>query len=151
MAHRIHISDTSSISVDTLVLADKSGTGPCTVQPPSGTSIQMLGLRQGYSNITSNRTIGLHESNYVWTNSGASSLTMTLPSGALEGFSVWLVRTGGAITVNPTSVGRIWNTSNGTFRSVGTTVEMASSGCKLKLICDGSDGWYPTLEEGTIS
>lgn len=150
MANKLHISDTSSISVTTLVLSDEAGTGPCTIQPPSGVSIQMLGLRQGYSNKTTNYTIQLEESNYVWTNTGGSALTFTLPSGAQEGFNAWFVRTGGEVSVYPDTVGQIWHSSSGVFRDAGTSVVLGS-GSKIRLICDGSNGWYPTLEEGTIT
>jgi hypothetical protein len=151
MANIVHLSNAATLAVTNLVMSDKAGTGPCVVQPPSGTSIAMLGLRQGYNNQTGDYTLLPHQSNYVWTNTGASALTYTLPSGSPNGYTAWFCRTGGVLSVSPSTVGRIWHSSSGLFRSTGTSVSLASMGSKIRLVCDGNNGWYPTLEEGTIN
>lgn len=151
MANRLHISDSSSISVDNLVLTDMAGTGNCVVSAPSGQSYQMLGSRMGYQNVTVSTAIDINESNTVWTNTGASAITFTLPSGAPNGVTQTFVRTGAAVTISPSAAGKIWHTASGIFRALGTTVVLASSGAKLAVVADGGSGWYPMLEEGTIT
>jgi hypothetical protein len=148
----IQIADTSSINVSTLVLSDKAGTGDCVLVPPSGASYQLKGTRVGFENATDNYTIPQHKSGYVWTNTSVTgSITLTLPSGARIGTSAMFLRTGAQVTVAPPANGQIWHSESGYFRPAGQSVALTASGTRLALICDGSNGWYPTLEQGTIT
>ncbi len=151
MPNVINISDQSAINVNTLVLTDKTGRGNCSLVSPSGASFQFKGVRLGFENINGNFTLGQEKSGFTWTNTGAPDVTVTLPSGAALGTTALFTRTGGTISSNPTSVGRIWHSTQGNFRPIGSGIILATSGCKIGLVCDGSSRWYPTIEEGTIN
>lgn len=151
MPNIIYTGDSASINVSTLVLADKMGSGNCILTSPSGTSYIMKGVRLGFENITGNMTIEQHRSGYTWTNLGAGNITVTLSSGLATGTTALFIRTGGAMNINPSPSGRIWNMAGGFFYSQGSGLLMASSGSKLGLICDGNNRWYPTMEYGTIN
>jgi hypothetical protein len=148
----IQIAENSSINVTTLVMTNKDGTGDCVMVPPSGSAFQLKGMRVGMENLTANYTIPQHKSGYVWTNvSATGTITATLPSGARIGTVATFLRTGPAIAVSVVPNARIWLSASGYFRPNGQAVTLASSGAKLSLMCDGNNGWYPQLEEGTIS
>lgn len=148
----IQISDSSSINVSTMVLSNKAGTGDMVMTPPSGCSYQIKGARFGLENLTANYTIPQHKSGYVWTNvSATGTITASLPSGASIGTTALFIRTGPSIVISTFPGNRIWLSASGFFKPSGQAATLASSGAKMGLICDGSNGWYPTIEEGTIS
>lgn len=149
----IHRSDAAAINVSTLILTDKSGDGNCTIQTvASGVSNQFLGIRYGFENITGVYTIPQHKSGYTWTNTNVASgvAAAILPTGALVGTSALFIRTGGMMRITPPVGGAIWATESGYFRPDRQSIYLQSSGAKIGLVCNGSDDWYPYLEEGTI-
>lgn len=151
MPNIIHMADQAEINVSNLIITDKTGASGCVIVSPNGTSYQLNGVRVGFENQTVSYIIPQNKSGYVWTNTGAGAITAQLPSGASIGTTALLIRTGGAVSITPTSTGRIWLSASGYFRPAGTTITLASSGAKIGLISDGNQGWYPTIEEGSIT
>lgn len=150
MPNIIHIGDEGALNVNTIVIADKTGRGNSTLVSPSGAAFQIKGLRLGYENISGVYNMPLHKSGFTWTNTGADA-TLRLPVNVPIGTSASVVRTGSTFVINPTASGKIWNSTGGFFRSLGSGIFLASSGAKISLLSDGSNGWIPSLEEGTIS
>lgn len=150
MPNIIHIGDEGALNVNTIIIADKTGRGNATIISPSGAAFQISGLRLGYENISGVYNMPLHKSGFTWTNTGVTA-RLNLPSGVPVGTSASIVRTGQTFVISPLGSGRIWNSTAGFFRSPGSGIFLAASGSKISLMSDGSNGWIPSLEEGTIS
>lgn len=140
----------STIRTDMLVLSNRAGTSGCLISAPVGQSFQLNGARQGFSNPPSNTDISLSESNYIWTNTGVPNMVFTLPSGAPAGFGATFIMTGGQMHVSPSNVGIFFHSVSGSFRPVGQTRILQSSGSVLTVKADGNNRWFNEFEYGTI-
>jgi hypothetical protein len=150
MPNIIQQAEVSSFKLGTFEIADKRGTGNATIQPVESGAILLGGNRSQLTIATSNRDILQHESCQVWINTGAAAVEFLLPTGAAIGTAAYFIRTGGEISVNPTSEADIWSSASGLARPAGQRVFLASSGAKFAVVSDGNNRWYPILEEGTI-
>lgn len=151
MSNIIYKGSAGALNVTTLTASDVAGTGDINIYPATGRTVHIDSVRIGLSNQTNSFAVPIEKSGYVWTNTGASTMTATLPSGAPNGTSAAFIRTGGALTISPTAVGQIFATASGVFRALGATIILASSGAKTILVSNGAEGWYPLIEEGTIT
>lgn len=144
-------SATGVLRQNTLILADKAGTGGTTISPAgSGASILFNGHRFTFVLESSNRTIDVSESCQLWVGTNAGGQAFTLPSGAPDGTTAIFMRAGGPLFVNPTNVGSIWHSTSGIFRPLGQSVQLTASGAMFGVISNGYDQWYPMLEKRTI-
>lgn len=141
----------AEINCDSIEFSDSSTSGSMTIFPKStSTSYQFTGVRCGIENNVNSFSVTQEKSGYIWTNYGApSTITCSLPSGALEGTSVFVVRTGPDIFITPVGA-TMFVPESGLFRETGASVRLASSGSSYGLISNGNNQWYPIFEYGSI-
>ena len=140
----------ASILVDTLVMAGKDGQSDMTIAPPSGTSIQMEGVRSKLESLAADRLVIKSDSGTVFLGTGGGTLNINLPEGGSDdGIEI------GAIADSTTTVRvRPVGTENiiytGGAMTNGEYLEL-SSNAKLSLVSTGGGSWVAVLESGTLT